>query len=454
MSWWRRGQQPPRPFGVADIAAAVKKVTAAGDVDAAWEAAAPLRDELAQVTVADALAYCVPRFGPHRGVELGRALLAQHGDHPAVLARLGAQVPLLTDSDDLNAPPPDEPWFAELVDRLDRAVTAATGDAEIALLDALASAARRLGRAGDARAERAHATLCAREPDVAHHHYNAGLFFKTRGRWAEGQAANQRAIELGDDDEPTRWNLALCATGAGDGATALAAWKHLGQHVELGRFGLPDGTYPAANVRLAQRPLAERTADVDSPGVEENVWIERVSGGHGIVRVAVFAEALGVDYGDVVMFDGAPIGRRNGVPLFPHLATVQRGGYQIWPFAGTQAAPGQLIELSAALPDDTVIYPHTEQLQVMCADCARGRGGDGHSHADRPTHHVVRGKVCAPPHLTPAAVLAALDAAIATSPGAQLYCPALCTAAGDEARAATDERRMALLVENVDDRLA
>ena len=49
--------------------------------------------------------------------------------------------------------------------------------------------------------------------------------------------------------------------------------------------------------------------------------------------------------------------------------------------------------------------------------------------------------------------LAALDAAIAASPGAQLYCPALCTAAGDEARAATDERRMALLVENVDERL-
>ena len=134
----------------------------------------------------------------------------------------------------------------------------------------------------------------------------------------------------------------------------------------------------------------------------------------------MFADELGVEYGDVVMFDGAPVGRQGGVPIFPHLATLHRRSYQIWRFVGAQATKGQLIALSKHLPEDTVIYPHTEQIVVLCDACAKGRGGDGHAHTPEQAHHVVRGKLCAPPHLAPATVLAALDAAIAGAPGAQM----------------------------------
>ncbi|MBL8623310.1 MAG: hypothetical protein JNK64_18505 [Myxococcales bacterium] len=420
----------------------------AKDVDAAWAAAAPLRAAIEHTDAAIALARCLRWFGPHRGVEAGRSLLARHGDRPAVLARLGRAFEALTDIDDLNAPPPPDPWFAEVVARLAQAVATSTGDDELAVLDGLATGARRLGRAGDAIAERAHAALLSREPTNPDHHYSAGLYFKTRGRWAEGQAANQRAIDLGETGEAAWWNLGICATGAGDGATALAAWQHLGQKVALGRFGMPDGRYPAAHVRVAQRPLAERTAQCDEPGVEENLWVERISGCHGIVRVAVFADELGVDYGDVVMFDGAPVGYHGDEPLFPHLATLRRQRYQIWRFAGTQTEPEQLDRLSEALPEDAIVYPHTEQVMLLCDACAKGRSGAGHAHTPAQAHHVVRGKLCAPPHLAPATVLAALDAAIAGAPGAQIAVPDLCAAAGDAARAEVEARRLALLVDN------
>ena len=445
MAWWRRGGR--RPLDGEGIAAVEEAVQAADDVDAAWAAAAPLRAAMEHTDAAMALAGCVGWFGPHRGVEAGRALLAQHGDPLWLLAALADSIPRLFDVEDLNAAPPRDPWFAEVVERLEHAAASATGEDAVALFDGVAVVAGCLGRGGDAALERAHAALRGLEPEGPSHHANAAEFFKRRGRWAEGQAANQRALDLGDSEQATWWNLGICATGAGDGATALTAWKRLEHPVELGRFGLPDGDLGMTKVRLAQRPLAERTAACDSPGVEENIWIERMSACHGIVRVALFDDALGVEYGDVVLFDGAPVAYRGDEPIFPHLATLHRRGYQVWRFAGTQVAKRQLVELSAHLPEDTVVYPHTEFVRHRCAACANG-SGDGHVHADEQTHHVVRGKLCAPPHLAPATVLAALDAAIAGAPGAQIAVPDLCAAAGDAARAEVEARRLALLVDN------
>lgn len=96
---------------------------------------------------------------------------------------------------------------------------------------------------------------------------------------------------------------------------------------------MPEGGYHDVKVRLAQRPLAERnsSSEPDDPGLEETVWVERLSPCHGIVRSGLY-EDLGVDYGDVVLFDGAPIthheyeGER--VAVFPHLVTLKRPGYR------------------------------------------------------------------------------------------------------------------------------
>ncbi len=434
------------------IARCVKAITAADDPATSWELARPLRAAFANPAAAVGLARSLGSFEPSAALALGRELLAAHGDEDAVLTQLGWAFGSLTDLDDLNAAPPTDPWFAAVVARLEARVALAPATETVRLLDALALAARRLGRCGDSIAERAHARMLAIEPDDAHHHYNHGLFLKTRGQFAEGQRANQRAIDLGNDSTAAWWNLGICATGAGDGAAALAAWRHLGQVLELGPSGLPEGRYPMAKLRIAQRPLAERDAACDEPGVQENLWIERVSGCHGIVRSAVFHDELGVEFGDVVMFDGAPIGRDDDKPIFPHLATLRRAGYHVWEFAGTQATSGQLQALSQALPEDAVLYAHTEQVQILCRQCAMGRGG-AHTHdRDGADHRVVRGKLCAPPHLTPRTILASLDAAVAANPGTSVLAPSLADDAGDRARGRVEARRLAMLDGSTDDR--
>lgn len=404
----------------------------------------------------DALAEELRGFGD-RDDALARAkqLLDEHGDDPRVVVLLGECMSMLTDIDDLNAAPPDDPWFAALVARLETLSTErGLDDRERAeRLDALAAAARRLGRAGDACAERAHAAELALRPERWQAHYNQGLFWKTRGRFVHGQRANQRAADLGGaHDQAVRWNLGICATGAGDGPTALRIWKQLGQKLELGRFDLPDGRYPVAKVRLAERPLAERGGPdrPDDPGYQENVWVERLSPCHGIIRVALLRDEIGLEFGDVVMFDGAPVGYQRGpggerLPIYPHLATLRRRAFQVHAFAGVQRAARQLDALTAALPDECVVYPHTEQIEYLCEECARGRSGVPHQHRPEQTHHVVRGKICAPPDLLAAELRARLDHALASVDGARLYAPTLSAAAGDANRAAAEQRELELL---------
>ncbi|MGG7536617.1 hypothetical protein [Rhizobium sp. 12,4] len=203
-------------------------------------------------------------------------------------------------------------------------------------------------------------------------------------------------------------------------------------------------------MRLAQRPLAERTADSDDPGEEETVWIERLSPCHGIIRSVLFG-SLGVDYGDVVLMDGAPItyhtyGEQE-VPVFPHLATLVRRNYQFFAFAGTQETAGQLIDLSGELDEDAIIYSHTENFRIMCANCWRNPDID-HADHEKMEKHVVTGRIAAPPDIAPARLLDLIDRGIEKRKTCQLYAPDLCAAAGQLARERSDRRRFTLLTDN------
>jgi hypothetical protein len=289
-------------------------------------------------------------------------------------------------------------------------------------------------------------------PDSWVAHYDFGLFFKTRGRFEEGRRLNQRASDLGgSENNAVRWNLGICATGARDAQTALRVWKSLGNEIELGRFGLPEGSYGDVKVRLAERPLAERdpSREPDAPGEEETVWVERLSPCHGIIRSALYAE-LGVDFGDVVLFDGAPItyheyeGER--VPVFPHLATLVQSGYRIVHFGGTQAHAHQIAELSSQLPADAVLYVHTEQFRVLCASCWENLR-DEHTRHRETEHTVVTGKLCAPADIPAAELLKLVDAAVASATGVQLLLPDLVRECGDLARADVEARRLAMIVD-------
>jgi tetratricopeptide (TPR) repeat protein len=440
---------------IAKIKQGVLEQVERDDLEEAWRLSQPLLKAARELEAARALSDLTRRgaFAAKNGLVAARALANAHPTDIEVLSNLGRAFEHLHDIRYLNAAPPDDPVLTTIANALSGVVAsrvAANNDEELALLNGLGVAARVLGRSWDQVAERSERRLVELRA-TWQNLYGLGLFYKTRGRFEDGRDANQRAFDSGGaEDESVRWNLGICATGAGDAETALKIWKSMGNKIELGRFGLPEGGYHDVKVRLAQRPLAERnpTLEPDDPGLEETVWAERLSPCHGIVRSALYEE-LGVDYGDVVLFDGAPItyheydGER--VAVFPHLSTLQRPGYRIWRFAGTQRQAEQIGDLSKQLPDDALLYVHTEQFHVLCHTCwEAGRvNHDAHRNVE---HHVVTGKLCAPPDVAPSALLDQLDRLVAAEAGAvQLLVPELARDVGDEARAEVETRRLAMI---------
>jgi len=433
---------------------AVEKCTGDDAQSRAWVLIRPLmKAQPRQPLVAQALIALVHdrRFAREAGLEVLRAVFDAHRADLMLVAAVADAYEAVHDTRYLNAAPPDDP-FPEVVASHILSLLAGERDAkqERLLQSGLATTARLLGRSWDAVAETAYRRLIELRDGDSTAYYNLGLFLKTRGRFAEGAEANRQAAQRGGaGDDSVQWNLGICATGAGQAETALAIWKSMGNKIELGRFDLPDGGYHQVKVRLAERPLAERAvAEMpDDPGQEETIWVERLSPCHGIVRSVLYYE-LGVDYGDVVLFDGAPIthhtyGNTN-VPVFPHLATLLRRGYQGYDFAGTQQAEGQLQKLSAEMPDDAVVYVHTEQVAHLCKSCWEDASQNHATHTTA-DHRVVTGKICAPPTMTPDEILDALDAAVQALPGVRVFAPSLCDAAAARARAEIERRRFAML---------
>jgi hypothetical protein len=437
---------------ISDIEARAKELLEAGDPDAAWPLWRSLLDRLGDDRDA---ALSVLRIVEDHAVGIDRATEALKGIFDAyeqdmeIIARIGECIQRARDIDDLNAPPPGGDLFPEVLERLAAcAVEVRDADLEILVLSGLAHTARLMSRQHDDIAERSYRRLVELLPQRSYVHYNLGLFFKTRGRFREGIEPNQAAMRLAKEPEEAHlWNLGICATGAGEGMIALGVWRQLGQKVEIGRFGLPDGGYPSCKVKLAQRPLAERNAANDDPGLEETIWIERLSPCHGIVRSVLYQD-LGVDYGDVVLIDGAPITHHrygdDEIPVFPHLATLQRRGYQFFDFAGVQNESGQLRGVSAELDDDAVVYSHTEAYHVLCAACWRDPTID-HQHENGITEHVVLGRIAAPQHADTGILRRQVDAAVGARSGCEIYSPALSAAAGLDERAAEEKRRFDLL---------
>jgi hypothetical protein len=426
----------------------------AGRVEEALAAAAPLRDALPRDrNAALALTHLLAQraFAPPASLELAREVFDVHGLDDEVVAALGSALEGIHDIRFLNAAPPADPLFLQIAERLQQRAAAVREGAEaVNLLLGLSSAARLLGHRWDAAAEQAYRRRLELRPDRWTEHYDLGLFLKTRGRFAEGMEANERAALLGGGaDDSVQWNLGICATGARAGERALRVWKAMGNRIELGRFGLPEGGYHPVKVRLAERPLAERGADHDEPGLEETIWVERLSPCHGIVRSALF-EDLGVDYGDAVLFDGAPITHHTygdqRVAVFPHLATLERGGYLIVPFAGTQSRAGEIEAIGERIPGGVVLYPHTERVSMMCATCWGNEAMDHAQH--RPAEHrVVRGKVCAPPGLGAGEVRRLIDEAVAGAREVRVLAPELSRLVGDASRAEVEARRIRMLGE-------
>src|SRR5262249_15822378 len=267
----------------------VIKEAEAGWNDAAWQKLQPLRRaQHQQPEAADSLLRiigqsCLPIEG---AADILLEIAQSHLEDAEILATVGECLEAARDIDDLNAPPPAHAVFHTVIERLTTLAREQAGwPGEEDILRGLATAARMPARQYDDIAEGSYRKLTEINPRKGAHHYNLGLFFKTRGKFEEGMKSNQTAASLADEAiDAYEWNLGIDATGARNGSVALDVWKRLGQKIEMGRFGLPEGSYPHAKVKVAQRPLAERSANLDDPGLQETIWIERLSPCHGIIR--------------------------------------------------------------------------------------------------------------------------------------------------------------------------
>lgn len=424
----------------------------ASDNEKAFEIVTPLVNaQAANSVAADALINLIENdcFSVDQSLALLTEIYQAHENDDELVISIGNAIEAACDIDFLNAPPPEAQLFKAIIDRLSELAESTTDlDTKICILEGLASTARLMARQYDELAEKSYMRLVELLPETAWVYYSLGLYFKTRGRFAEGVKANQKAIELaGESYDSYQWNLGICATGAGQGEVALKIWKEIGQKIEMGLLGLPEGGYPSCKVRLAERPLSQRSKDNDNPGLEETIWIERLSPCHGIIR-SVLYQNLGVDYGDVILFDGAPITYHKygdkQIAVFPHLATIKNSNYQFFDFAGTQSAERELSDLSSHLEKDAVLYSHTENFASLCSTCWRDENID-HEHREREEKNIVVGRIAVPPDQQPVEVLNALDKALQGKPENRIFSPGLCRAAGFDDRAIIEERRYQML---------
>jgi len=426
------------------------------DIEALWAHIKPLMQvQSRQESAASSLIEIVreAELPIEDGIKILTPISESHSENIGVLSKVGESLEHVRDIDMLNAAPSKDDLFLNVVDKLASLSEGVKGtDEEEQLLEGLSTAARMVSRQRDDLAEQSYKRLVEIAPDNAAHHYNLGLFYKTRGRFKEGVIANQKAASLVDEPvESYEWNLGICATGAGDGEVALEVWERIGQKIKPGRFNLPEGGYPQCKVRLAERPLSERSSEDDDPGLEETIWIERLSPSHGIIRSVLYQD-LGVHYGDVILMNGAPItyhtyGERE-VPVFPHLATLKRRNYQFFDFIGTQEAGGEIAELDRDFEDDIVIYPHTENYITLCATCWRDPNTD-HEHHEAEERHIVSGKITAPKGIPESELLDKLDALVNAQSSCKLLVPSLSRAAGQIERAEIESRRYGMLSDQI-----
>jgi tetratricopeptide (TPR) repeat protein len=255
--------------------------------------------------------------------------------------------------------------------------------------------------------------------------FNLGLLHKWRGRFREGLEANQKAFARLGPQRPVLWNLAICATALGEGKLALEAWDKLGIRGELSSSGMPFvPDMPPMMVRVAT--LGEETGQGDPLPQKavtfEVLWVQPLSPCHGVVQSPT-ARKASVDYGDVVLWDGAPVrmnrvttaeGQARDVPVFPLLWILRPGDERRLRFVGMQKQRGMVQALTGTLGAGTELVVYDERSSV---------GADA--------QHLFYGKLIVPADRDLQEVRRALENELRARPGLTLAVPQLYELLGD-----------------------
>ena len=203
-------------------------------------------------------------------------------------------------------------------------------------------------------------------PDKGWWWFDLGVCHKWRGRWEAGYTCQLKARARVGEARGILWNMAICATGMGDGDLAAGAWRDLGLPVEVAsEEGLPivEGL-PDVELRVASRGpgYGGGTSLPDDAVGFELLSVAPLSPCHGVVQSASFRETP-VDYGDVVLWDGDPVTVRERaqgtpVPVFPILACLLPGEERRLRFVAREREEGALSRMADQLPNGVLLQVH------------------------------------------------------------------------------------------------
>ncbi|HEX7479777.1 MAG TPA: tetratricopeptide repeat protein [Polyangiales bacterium] len=267
--------------------------------------------------------------------------------------------------------------------------------------------------------------------------FNLGLVHKARHAWSEALQASERARALLGDRKGVLWNIAICATALGRGELAVEALRALGMPATLSPSGMPlvEGL-PPVQVRAATIGTGHGTDDagIDRAVAFELVWVSPLSPCHGVVQSTTFRDAS-VDYGDLVLWDGTPIGitehEGRPVPRFALLSVLRKGDERRLRFVALEHEAGDVQAFGAALPSEALLFVHRARIEQLCARCASGDHMRKHEHGAPEPHRLVYGKLVVPADVDLKTFRAALDAVLKQHTKVQLVMPALLEAIGD-----------------------
>jgi hypothetical protein len=289
----------------------------------------------------------------------------------------------------------------------------------------LADALRMMGPEHDEDALNAYKLALAIDDARGAWWFNLGLLHKWRGRFREGLDCNQKALTRLGPERRVLWNLAICATALGEGKRALEAWQQIGITGELSSGGMPYvPDMPPMQIRVAT--LGEETGQSDPLPAQavtfEVLWVQPLSPCHGVIQSPT-ARRASVDYGDVVLWDGAPVrvhrvtgpeGPRE-VPVFPLLWILRPGDERRLRFVGMEKQRGAVEALDLG-----------EDVQLVVYDRRSSPAGDA---------HLFYGKLIIPGARDLTAVRRALEAGLRTKAGLTLAVPQLYELLGDTPQA-------------------
>lgn len=438
----------------AELRAQVHARLSEGDVDESFRAIEPFADTLDQdLDLALLWATLLARAPTRPGlVDEARRMLSRWPTTPALVMAANAALIACAERRPMDMPLLREDGPAQLAaEAASRCLAALSPEAaqnpSVAgyLWINRANALRLAGPLRDAEAQEAFGRALALDPENGHWWFDAGLLHKWRGRFDEGLSANLRARAYLGETRAVQWNIAICATAVGKGDVATAAWKQLGVPVTLAPTRMPyvEGL-PPVQLRVISRGagIAPRASFPDHARGFEVVWVAPLSPCHGVVASPTFRDAP-IDYGDLVLWDGAPVGfggtdENPKVPRFPLLEILRRGGERKLRFVALTDPPDRIDLLERALPEGVLLFTRRERIEAArLAPTAAASLPTPDTPPDM-ERHLFHGKIVVPSSVPLERVKTAIESLKSTPIAVAV--PELYEALGDPKRAGQEHR--------------